>query len=81
MRAQGYAVDNAEFQPDVISVSGPVRDEAGELVAGISLAGPDYRMTKELVRTTIIPQIQKASIEISTRLGCDFKPRHIEIKN
>ena len=81
VRAQGYAIDNAEFEPDVISVSAPIRDENGDLVAGISVAGPDFRMTSDVLEEVIIPQIQKASFEISTRLGCDLKPSPTEVRN
>lgn len=81
VRAQGYAIDNAEFEPDVISVSAPIRDETGDLVAGISVAGPDFRMTSEVLEQLIIPQIQQASNEISTRLGCDLKLSQTEIRN
>lgn len=81
VRSQGYALDNAEFEPDVISVSASIRDEAGDVVAGISVAGPVFRMTNEVLQELIIPQIQKASFEISTRLGCDLMPRQTEIAN
>jgi len=81
VRSQGYAIDNVEFEPDVISVSAPIRDEAGDLVAGISVAGPVFRMTNEVLDELIVPQIQKASLEISTRLGCDLEPRQTEIAN
>jgi DNA-binding IclR family transcriptional regulator len=73
VKTQGYAVDNAEYQPEVISVSGPVIDEAGEIVAGISVAGPVFRMGDETQLDKIISLVKKASIEISRQLGWDFK--------
>jgi DNA-binding IclR family transcriptional regulator len=75
VQSQGYAMDSAEYQPDVISVSAPVRNDTGDLVAGISVAGPDFRMSDEVLTDVIIPQILRASRQISARLGCDLEPR------
>jgi DNA-binding IclR family transcriptional regulator len=74
VKTQGYTVDNAEYQPEVISVSGPVKDEAGKMVAGISVAGPVFRMGDKAQLNEIISLVKKASIEISRQLGFDFKP-------
>jgi len=72
IRAQGYAIDNSEFQAEVKSVAGPVMDESGSVVAGISIAGPVYRMHADILLKKIIPEVKKTARKISNRLGCDI---------
>ena len=69
IRAQGYAIDDSEFQTEVKSVAGPVMDESGNVVAGISIAGPVYRMDDEVLAKKIIPEVKKTARKISKRLG------------
>lgn len=69
IKKQGYAIDNGELEAEVISISGPVKDKSGQMVAGISVAGPVFRMTDEVLQEKVIPEVIKASREISRRLG------------
>lgn len=69
IRDQGYAIDNAEREPEVKSIAAPVRDKTGKVVAGISLAGPAYRMTEERIAGEFIPAVRKTAKDISERLG------------
>lgn len=47
IRKHGYALDNGENEAEVVSLAAPARDCTGNVVAGISIAGPVYRMTKK----------------------------------
>lgn len=69
VRMQGYAVDWAENEAEVVAVAAPVRDQTGEVVAAVSIAGPVYRITEEGVRERIVPAVMRAAAMISMRLG------------
>ena len=71
VRTQGYAVDDGEFQEDVISVSSPIFDDNGRMLAGISVAGPAFRLRNTFLDKNIIPKVRRAGTEISRRLGWD----------
>jgi DNA-binding IclR family transcriptional regulator len=43
-RAQGYALSNGEVDPEVVGVAVPILNSKKQLVAGLSLAGPAFRM-------------------------------------
>jgi DNA-binding IclR family transcriptional regulator len=44
VRRRGWAQSVAEREPGVASVSAPVRDAAGQVVAAVSVSGPIDRM-------------------------------------
>lgn len=69
IRNQGYSIDFGECHEDVISVSAPVFDDTGQTVACISVAGPVFRMSDEVLQQKIIPEAKKAAARISRRLG------------
>jgi IclR family KDG regulon transcriptional repressor len=66
---RGYALDNEEYNPGVRCVGAPVRDYTGRVVGGISVCGPSFRMTDELLKTKIIPVVKDAGEKISKRIG------------
>jgi IclR family transcriptional regulator, KDG regulon repressor len=47
IRRKGYATSDEEADRDVRAVAAPVWNGAGELVAGLSIAGPVYRISKK----------------------------------
>jgi len=69
IKKQGYAVDHGEFQQDVISVSAPIFDDTGNVIAGISVAGPAFRMSNKVMEQEVVPEVIKAAFTISKRLG------------
>jgi DNA-binding IclR family transcriptional regulator len=42
--AQGYATVDEEFAPGLVAVGAPVHDADGDVVGGLSLGGPKYRI-------------------------------------
>ena len=66
---RGYALDNEEYNPGVRCVGAPVRDYTGRVVGGVSVCGPSFRMTDELLKTKIISVVKDAGEKISKRLG------------
>jgi DNA-binding IclR family transcriptional regulator len=69
IRMQGYAVDWGENEAEVVAVAAPVRDQSGEVVAAVSVAGPVYRITEEGLQEKIVPAVMRAGAMISRRLG------------
>jgi len=69
IREKGYAVDNEEYEPGVRCVAVPIWDYTRHVVAGISVAGPAFRLTDEVLQKKIIPAVLEAGREISKRLG------------
>ena len=51
---RGYALDNEEYDLGVKCVGVPLRDYTGRVVGGISVSGPSFRMTDEVLRKKII---------------------------
>jgi len=65
---RGYAIDNEEYNWGVRCVGVPLRDYTGRVVGGISVSGPSFRMTDEVLKK-IIPVIKAAGESASKRLG------------
>jgi IclR family KDG regulon transcriptional repressor len=66
---RGYALDNEEYDLGVRCVGVPLRDYTGRVVGGISVSGPSFRMTDEMLREKIIPAVKEAGEKVSKRLG------------
>jgi DNA-binding IclR family transcriptional regulator len=46
VRRRGWAQSVAEREPGVASVSAPIRDRSGRVIAAVSVSGPIERMTR-----------------------------------
>jgi len=66
---RGYALDNEEYNPGVRCVAVPIRDYTGRVVGGISVPGPSFRMTDEIVKGEIIPVVKAVGEKASKSLG------------
>ncbi len=69
IRAQGYAVDNEENEKGIRCIGAPVLGASGEPVAGLSVSGPAFRITKKVVQEVLKDQVVETAAEISRRLG------------
>ena len=67
IRKQGYAQNRHESGLGVISIAAPIRGLMGEVVASVSVAGPDARM-EAAMQVSIQAVVQAAAIA-SHRLG------------
>jgi len=51
IRKQGYAFSDQEVDREVRAVAAPILNGEGELVAGLSVTGPAYRMSKKRIHS------------------------------
>jgi IclR family transcriptional regulator, acetate operon repressor len=51
VRADGYAIDEAEFREEVRCLAAPIRDQDGKTIAAIGISAPASRFTKSRMRT------------------------------
>jgi len=68
VREKGYAVDNEEREEGLRCIAAPIRDHTGEIVAGMSVAGPAFRLssTQDSVLAKLVMTI---AAELSEKLG------------
>ena len=71
IRAQGYAVDDEEFEEGLRCVSAPVFDHRGHVVASLSMAAPVFRLRKESV-----PQVARLVVAAAQGLSDDLGHRN-----
>lgn len=69
VRAAGYARDNEELEPGVRCMAAAIRDDAGRLVAGLSISAP-----AEQVQENWVALLLTKAGEISASLGYDAPP-------
>jgi len=50
IRRRGYAFSDQEVDKDVRAIAAPILNGLGELLGGLSIAGPSYRMNKKRVK-------------------------------
>jgi IclR family transcriptional regulator, KDG regulon repressor len=68
IRRQGYNISHGDLDAGAFSVAVPVRDHAGDVVASLSVAGPQSRLTKDL-EALYVRILLEAAAEISAGLG------------
>lgn len=73
VRKQGFARCWQEHEAGVSSVSVPVRDYTGRVVAGLTIAGPASRLTARALRRQLTP-LREAAEAIQIRLGAAGVP-------
>jgi DNA-binding IclR family transcriptional regulator len=66
---RGVAVDVGEYLVDVRAVAAPVRDYTRNVVGALAVAGPAYRLSTDRIEKEIVPLVQKAGKDLSSRLG------------
>jgi len=68
IRKQGYALDRREIEEDVECIGAPIRNHIGDVIAAISISGPQKKigtpMEKQYVR-----QVTEAAALISSKMG------------
>jgi DNA-binding IclR family transcriptional regulator len=68
IRRKGYAVDEEDYEIGVYAVGAPVRDNSGQVIAGITITTPATRYTSKHSKELIV-QVIEAAQKLSERLG------------
>lgn len=68
VRKQGYAVGREELEPGLVAVSAPVRGPQQHVVAAVSVSGPSFRLTRQVLQQCAREVVDTAA-EISRALG------------
>jgi IclR family KDG regulon transcriptional repressor len=68
VRARSYALDDEESEVGLRSVAAPIRNDAGQVIAAISIAGPVHRMTRKMLLGWA-RELVDAADAVSQRLG------------
>jgi DNA-binding IclR family transcriptional regulator len=68
-RIEGLVISHGSFEPGGSSISAPVRDHGGKMVAAIDIAGPDSAFDLAEFTTRYVTETLDAAARISRRLG------------
>jgi IclR family pca regulon transcriptional regulator len=75
VRRQGWALVDQEFEEGVRSLSAPVRDAGGRVIATLSMSVPARSYSIEEIKESLLPVVRDNAAEISKRLGASFERR------
>jgi IclR family KDG regulon transcriptional repressor len=74
VRRRGYARDHREIEEDVECLAAPIRNHLGEVIAGISISGPQRKI--QIPREKMFAgRVMKAAALISSKLGHKSFPK------
>jgi DNA-binding IclR family transcriptional regulator len=68
IRQRGCAIEDEESEIGMRCIAAPIRDDAGEVVAAVAIAGPVSRLSKKAI-ADFIPHVIETANLISGRLG------------
>jgi IclR family transcriptional regulator, acetate operon repressor len=68
VRLRGYATAVGELEPGLAAMAAPVRAGAGDVVAALSISGPETRLTRERI-ADLAPVLLHEAATVSARLG------------
>ncbi len=68
VRRQGWAIVDQELEIGLRSISVPIYDAFGEIVAALNVCCPSSRITYEETRTRVLPELTAASQQITRAL-------------
>lgn len=80
IRHKGYAISRGEREPDAYSVVAPVWDSSKQVIASLSISGPNFRLTEEQMQKNI-RGVLTAAKEISQKLGFEEDQSHVRVYN
>ncbi len=69
IKEQGYAIDKGENEEEVRCVAAPIFGRNGKVIAGLSISGPAFRMTREKINQKLIPAVKETARMISKSMG------------
>lgn len=73
---KGYAMSAGEVTSGVVAIAVPVRDLAGDVVAALSISGPEARISRIEI-PDYLERLQDSSRQISAELGFGASPQSV----
>jgi DNA-binding IclR family transcriptional regulator len=70
IRAQGYALDNEEFNGGLMCAAAPIKNYSQKIIGAISISGPTNRIREKNLEN-LISMVKSIAQKISQRLGCN----------
>jgi DNA-binding IclR family transcriptional regulator len=67
-RKRGYALDQREYEEDVECIGAPIRDHLGNVIAALSISGPQRKINTSHEKL-FIRQVMKTAALISSKMG------------
>jgi IclR family transcriptional regulator, KDG regulon repressor len=67
-RQRGCAIEDEESELGMISIAAPIRDDSGDVVAAVGIAGPVTRLSKKSI-ASVMPHVIATADQVSVRLG------------
>jgi DNA-binding IclR family transcriptional regulator len=80
VRQRGCAIEDEESEIGMRGISAPIRNDAGDVVAAVGVAGPVTRLSKKAI-ATFIPHVIETADLISQRLGYSERGRALNRLN
>ena len=68
IRQRGCAVEDEESEIGMVSIAAPIRDDAGDVVAAVGIAGPVTRLSRKSI-AAFMPHVIATADQVSARLG------------
>jgi DNA-binding IclR family transcriptional regulator len=68
VRQRGCAIEDEESEIGMRSISAPIRNDAGDVVASVGVAGPVTRLSKKAI-AAFVPHVIETADAVSRRLG------------
>lgn len=78
IREQGFAIGHGERQEDTISAGAPIFGADGKVIAGVGVAGPAFRISRERIIEEIAPAVKETTRQISIRMGYQGEGNNVE---
>ncbi|TYO98324.1 IclR family transcriptional regulator [Geothermobacter ehrlichii] len=69
IHAQGFCQDTGTLGDGVTALAVPLLTKGGRLAGSLCLVAPDFRMSEEIIRDELAPQLVEAGTIISSKLG------------
>jgi IclR family KDG regulon transcriptional repressor len=73
IRKQGYSLDHREIEEEVECIGAPIRDHLGNVIAALSISGPQRKIETPQEKN-FISEVVEAAVLISSKLG------YVEVK-
>jgi DNA-binding IclR family transcriptional regulator len=67
-RQRGCAIEDEESEIGMVCVAAPIRDDSGDVVAAVGIAGPVSRLSRKAI-AAVVPHVIASADQISERLG------------